>query len=152
MVIFSGAFIERRAHTARSAAWEGNLLKLRFTELMGFDVLNPYPSPSPLIVSAAYSGKVDIIRHLLNSGVDIEAKDKFGGTALARAAQMNQIETVRMLLEAGADTDAQDDQGNTPIDLSLLHARTADRDAEKDPSQTILLLRTAGGEPNTTER
>jgi ankyrin repeat protein len=42
------------------------------------------------------------VRHLLEAGTDINARDRYGQTALMNAARQGQVELVRLLVEQGA--------------------------------------------------
>jgi ankyrin repeat protein len=55
------------------------------------------------------------VRKILGQGVDVNAKDKDGKTALMIAADLGPIDTVRALLEKGADANASDNEGWTPL-------------------------------------
>lgn len=57
-----------------------------------------------LLHSAAGTGWVDFVQHLLNRGVDINAKNKFGQTALHVAILKYKKDIVTLLLNSGADT------------------------------------------------
>jgi ankyrin repeat protein len=46
------------------------------------------------------------VRRLLEEGVDINSKDKYGGTPLLQAAVNGHEALVRLLLEKGADVNA----------------------------------------------
>jgi hypothetical protein len=59
-------------------------------------------APGPLH-RAALQGRTDILRTLLDLGVDIHAADHEGSTALHRAVQGGSVAAVLLLLEAGAD-------------------------------------------------
>ena len=64
--------------------------------------------------SAAFDGRLNIVRCLIESGVaDIEATDKKGYTVLMDAIHNNCLDVVKYLIERGADTTVQDPYGNT---------------------------------------
>lgn len=62
---------------------------------------------------------IDIIKHLLNKGVNINARTKDGLLPLASAALLNNIEVVELLLKNGAEIDSKDGYGNTALDYAL---------------------------------
>ncbi|MDZ4779874.1 MAG: ankyrin repeat domain-containing protein [Planctomycetia bacterium] len=66
------------------------------------------PDPKQLI-AAAEEGKLDVIRHQVELGVDIDAVKFPTGTALCAAAAANQIEAAKLLIELGADLEKTDD-------------------------------------------
>lgn len=57
----------------------------------------------------------EIISALLARGVNVNAVNNKGETALINAAAAGEKKIVKMLLEAGADIDAHDNRGNTPL-------------------------------------
>lgn len=135
--------------SAIAAASSGSLFKLRIIELLGVDISEPVAGENPLIISAAWTGRTNLIQYLLSLGTYIETKDKYGGTALSRAAQMGHTETVRMLLDEGADANVQDiEGGNTPVDLCFMNSTNRGADS----NSIIELLAARGGKANTTKR
>jgi len=68
---------------------------------------------------AATNGKTDIVKELLTTAVDINAKAPNNlWTALMNAASTGQTEIVRLLLEKGADVNAKDPSGWTALTLA----------------------------------
>ena len=63
---------------------------------------------------AAKSGNAETVRQLLTDGVEVDAKTKYGATALSFACDRGHLEIVRMLLDAGADINAEDKFYNAP--------------------------------------
>jgi ankyrin repeat protein len=63
------------------------------------------------------AGKDDIsrVKHLLDQGLDVNAKNKNGWSALMVAASRGKVEMLNLLLEKGAAVDAKNDQGQTPL-------------------------------------
>jgi cytohesin len=57
------------------------------------------------VVGAAWKGKIDVLRRILEESADLE---KTGPEALKKAAYDNQAEAVKLLLEKGARMDAND--------------------------------------------
>ena len=80
------------------------------------DVLKPeaklYHTP---LGWAAVNGDRGIVKHLLDTGADIDSKDKNGQTPLSGAAMKGHEAVVKLLLEKGADIDSKDEVGRTPL-------------------------------------
>lgn len=62
----------------------------------------------------------DLVKQVLSiPGVDVNAKDDYGRTALHYAARSNHRKAVKALLEApGIDVNSKSDNGSTPLDLT----------------------------------
>jgi ankyrin repeat protein len=60
----------------------------------------------------------DNLKALLDSGLDVNTKDKHDWTALHVAAILSQVELSRFLLSRGADINARDKDGRTPLMLA----------------------------------
>ena len=71
-----------------------------------------------LLIAAAVKGDNAGITQLLADGVDVNTKDREGGTALAHAAWFGHLETVKLLLGKGADVNAKKNDGATPLSLA----------------------------------
>ena len=69
---------------------------------------------------AAYLGDVGRVEQLLESGVDVDAKDADGKTALCWTVPENQVAVARVLLANGADVNAKGN-GNTLLLTALWH-------------------------------
>jgi ribosomal protein S18 acetylase RimI-like enzyme len=67
------------------------------------------------LIKAAREGYTELVKLLLDAGADIEAKDKYGYTALIRAASNGYTEVVKLLLDAGADIEAKKENGDTAL-------------------------------------
>jgi ankyrin repeat protein len=74
---------------------------------------------------AALQGDVERVSALLSSGVEVNARDAHGRTALIIATKKGDIQIVRILLRSGADPNAKDSLGETAMSnaqrLGLVH-------------------------------
>lgn len=71
-------------------------------------------SPEALRNRAAV-GDLTAVQLLLEAGIDFNAKDQRGGSALRYAVTGGHLEIVSALLEAGADVNVEDNDGYTPL-------------------------------------
>lgn len=65
--------------------------------------------------SRAAVGDLTAVQLLLEAGIDFNATDQRGGTALRYAVTGGHLEIVSALLEAGADVNVEDNDGYTPL-------------------------------------
>jgi ankyrin repeat protein len=69
-----------------------------------------------------------VVRQLIEHGVDVNAKDRFGWTPLHYAVRSKApsadtrrwIECIRILVQASADVNSEDNEGITPLHRSIL--------------------------------
>ncbi|KAI1421122.1 ankyrin repeat and SOCS box protein 7 [Xylaria sp. FL1777] len=72
--------------------------------------------PPPLLLQALYSIEgTELIKRLLEKGVDINQKIRGGWMAIHQAAARERPDALRMLMDVGADVRVSDDDGLTPI-------------------------------------
>ena len=111
--------------------------ELKVQELLwhGADPEETYAGWTPLM-KAAEEGACQVMRMLLEKGVDIEAHNKKGRTALSFAAapsnlshgadgvrRTTPVDTLRLLLEHGADAKTRDERGTTPKEYAAKEKR-----------------------------
>ena len=72
-------------------------------------------SPVALFLEAAGKGKVEIVQLHLANGVNVNAKDEYGQTALIYAAKNGHKNVAELLLKNGADVNVQEEFGLTPL-------------------------------------
>lgn len=80
----------------------------------------PIKAPSPdkdlkMLIGAAQEGRADRVAHFLDRGVDVNAKDRFGDSALIVAAEHGHADVVTLLIQRGADVNIADADGQTPL-------------------------------------
>lgn len=72
------------------------------------------------LVSVAFPPDPNIVRHLIDLGVDVNAEDREGWTPLHFAVRTKNSTVVKMLVDAGAEVDSVNDEGITPLHQCLL--------------------------------
>lgn len=70
-----------------------------------------------MLIQSTESGDINVVKQLLDLGVDPNAKDLRGWTALMYAAEKGFFNTVKVLLRHGALISIKDDAGNNVIDI-----------------------------------
>jgi hypothetical protein len=84
---------------------------------------------------------IETIKLCLAAGVDIDAADSSGRTALHGAALQGFDPVVQFLVERGAKIDAKDRQGHTPLDMAMGLAGSAGFDGSSAvPHETTAAL------------
>lgn len=72
--------------------------------------------------AAARKGDVAAVKAFLDKGVNVNAKTRYGATALSYACDKGHIEVVKLLIERGADVNAKDTfYGEVPLGWALSH-------------------------------
>ncbi|GAB4469435.1 MAG: hypothetical protein OHK0029_42070 [Armatimonadaceae bacterium] len=87
---------------------------------------------NPVLEIAARSGDTEMVQLLLDRGADINARGRFGYTALMAAAQGGYVSVVQLLLEKGADPDLV----STTRHETALHLTIPERPLNPDPQST----------------
>ena len=67
------------------------------------------------LLEAAESGDINRTKNLIKHGADVNAKGRYGWTALHWAADNGFAEIVKLLLDSGADIKATDSKGRTAL-------------------------------------
>src|SRR6476619_8143328 len=65
---------------------------------------------------AARKGDAAVVKKLLDEGVDVNTKFRYGATALSYACDRGHLDVVKLLLDRGADANVKDTfYGATPL-------------------------------------
>ncbi|MEJ3656300.1 ankyrin repeat domain-containing protein [Actinomycetes bacterium KLBMP 9759] len=93
----------------------------------------------------ALLGRLDVVRALLDAGLDVDTRGWSNFTPLDQAAMNGRTDVVRLLVERGADLAdrAFDDEGPTPLDCAIWGMRNNPA-ADGDHLGTVRLLVEAG--------
>jgi hypothetical protein len=80
----------------------------------------PAPTKAEQLQDAARKGDAAVVKQLLDEGVDVNTKFRYGTTALFFACDAGQVEVVKVLLDKGADLTVKDTfYGMTPLALAV---------------------------------
>ena len=75
----------------------------------------------PTVHSLAYMNKLESLENAIEEGIDVNARDKFGQTALHLAALAGREKVIKFLIESGADIDdAEGIMKLTPLEMASL--------------------------------
>jgi ankyrin repeat protein len=99
---------------------------------------------------AAY-GDAKTAQWLIGKGLDVNIRDKQGGTPLHSASARAKDQMISFLLGAGADPNAEDADGRTPLFLLLATPGTA-RYAEREILKALPILRKGGARFDHADR
>ena len=64
---------------------------------------------------ACYNRELDDAKELIEEGVDVESRNRYGWTPLMYAAESGHVDIVRLLLDHGANIHSKNDCGNTAL-------------------------------------
>jgi ankyrin repeat protein len=113
--------------------------------------------------SAARKGDIPAVKALLAKGVDVNAKTRYGATALSYACDRGNVEMVKLLLDSGADVNVKDtfygevpigwaaSKGNAPVVKLLLEKGAEGKDrvlmiaAQRGNSEMAKVVLETGG-------
>jgi ankyrin repeat protein len=70
------------------------------------------------LINAATKGDIDTVIKILAKGANVDARDKYGETALIIAAMLCNTTLVQILLDRGADMNVKSYSGKTALMLA----------------------------------
>jgi len=78
---------------------------------------------TPLHLSAR-DGRKQLLETIISTGIDINAKDKYGNTPLLFSACHGHTDIAKILIEKGADVNARNKNGKTPLHFATIAGNT----------------------------
>ncbi len=73
---------------------------------------------------AAWGGRVEIVRMLIDAGANVNVQDEWGNTPLHEATSLGRVEIAQMLIDARANVNVQDNDGGTPLHRAAEFGKT----------------------------
>ncbi len=83
------------------------------------EVLTEEYSNKKALLKAASRGLLEEVKDLLDLGLDVNSRSKYGNTSLMRAAFKGHADVTELLLERKADANAENSQGNTALIFAI---------------------------------
>jgi ankyrin repeat protein len=104
-------------------------------------------------VSLVGRGDLDALELFLSAGMDVDARDYIGQTALVEAVGLGNTDVALRLVELGADVNARDGEGRTPIIIAAHYGwlENVGWAREGYPEMRDALL-AAGADPNARDQ
>ena len=106
-------------HACRKGHVEAVIAMVDHADLDGDSFDNRSLEGTPLIL-AIKNDHIGVVKVLLEYGVNTEARDRFGRTALLCACVKGSYAVAKLLLDHGSCVDAVDDKGNNCLRLAIL--------------------------------
>ena len=107
-----------------------------------------HQSRNQQLLQAAKIGNIKRTKNLIKHGADVDAKGRYGWTALYLATKYNHVKTVQLLLNSEADVNARNNNGSTALHravcnnnvkiVQLLLDNRADANARNNNGSTVL--------------
>lgn len=95
------------------AARMGDLKAL--TEILSSDPMLDSFMVSTALSEAAFNGRLELVRALLEYGADVNSRQKNDMSALDCAIENIELKIIEILISSGADVNAKDMGGHTPL-------------------------------------
>ena len=89
------------------------------------------------LISAAFSGKTEVVKYLVSDRADLNAVDEYGNNALLVALLLQHSNVAEELIRAGVNVQVENSEGKTPWSLA----------STSENKKVMKLLKQAGAEP-----
>ncbi|XP_052807635.1 uncharacterized protein LOC128236664 [Mya arenaria] len=111
-------------NAAHYSAGSGNLPVLKLLIDKGIDCLALTSNGSTLLLKAAYSGNIDMMKYLCQTFPDmIPLKDEYGCTVLHYTASGGHIDAFKFLVDQGMEVMAKTKDGHTVLHMAAYHGQ-----------------------------
>jgi len=90
-------------------------------------------------------GHIEVVKHHLEEGADVNAKILGGGAFLHQAAYFGYFKITELLIAKGADVNVKDEDGDTPLDWAKEVSEDDSTNIKIAKKETADLLRKHGG-------
>ena len=101
--------------------------------------------------SASNDNKIEIIREMLESGINVDVQDeRTGNTALMNACFEGNINIVKLLIRNGANVNHKNAGFNTPL-IQAIATHYNPRELQRRKFEVVKELLAAGADPNATD-
>jgi len=104
-LIKAGAILRSGIGDLQIAAMMGDLEKLRNTENGGLTVKDEFGNT--LLHYAAANGQIEVVKFLVENGLDVNVKNKYGLTPLHMASECGFVDVAKYLVSKGADVNSK---------------------------------------------
>jgi len=135
--------LDRRPLGRAAAAGQTEAVEVLLNSGAGIEARGGHSQRTPLI-EAAYNGRLDVARFLVQRGADVNARDDRGKSALWMASTPESYvpaggpQLIEFLAENGADVEAADNTGMTP--LAWAKTSTGRAETYKDIAEVLIAL------------
>ncbi len=101
-----------------------------------------------LLFQSVEDGDIEDVKNLLAAGVEVNAKNEDGATALFLAAQQDNLEIAELLISKGADVEVTTERGDTPLHAVQVALKSQNPDRTERRKKIAQLLLANGANIN----
>jgi len=124
--LYPNSWTEYFGQLLNAAAYMGSLRSIRFLLWLYPDVEVREPlNRSTALMAASSGGRLEVVRHLLGRGADVNASNEYGETALMRCARTGDTDLALLLVESGTEINVRTKHGETAFLAAAKAGQTA---------------------------